>query len=78
MAAERQVDNFVWPTIPRFDGHYDHWAMFMENFLKSKEFFDMVETGYVKPNEGEVLSAVQQQQLATSKLKDMKVKNYLF
>ena len=38
----------------------------------------MLETGYVKPNEGEVLSAVQQQQLATSKLKDMKVKNYLF
>ena len=38
----------------------------------------MVETGYVEPNEGEVLSAIQQQRLAASKLKDLKVKNYLF
>ncbi|XP_023006004.1 uncharacterized protein LOC111498881 [Cucurbita maxima] len=27
--------------------------MLMENFLRSKEFFDMVETGYEEPNEGE-------------------------
>ena len=77
MAAERQVDNFVQPAIPRFDCHYDHWVM-MENFLRSKEFFDMVETGYVEPNEGEVPSTIQQQRLASSKLKDLKVKNYLF
>ena len=38
----------------------------------------MVETGYEEPNEGEVLLAGQQQLLATSKLKDLKVKNYLF
>ena len=52
--------------------------MLMENFLRSKEFFDMVETGYEEPSEGEVLSAVQQQWLVASKLKDLKVKNYLF
>jgi hypothetical protein len=28
--------NFVQPAIPRFDGHYDHWAMLMENFLRPK------------------------------------------
>ena len=78
MTAERQVDNFVQPAIPRFDGHYDHWAMLMEIFFRSKEFFDMMETGYVESNEGEVLSAVQHQWLAASKLKDLKVKNYLF
>ena len=44
MIAERQVDNYVRPAIPRLDGHYDHWAMLMENFLRSKEFFDMMET----------------------------------
>ena len=60
MAVERQVDNFVQPAIQRFGGHYDHWEMLMKNFLRLKEFFDMVETGYVEPNEGEVLSAVQQ------------------
>ena len=38
----------------------------------------MVEMGYVKPNEGKVLSVVQHQPLTTSKLKDLNVKNYLF
>ena len=38
----------------------------------------MVETGYVEPNEGEILLAIQHQRLAASKLKDLKVKNYLF
>ncbi|XP_022989543.1 uncharacterized protein LOC111486606 [Cucurbita maxima] len=76
MAAEKQVENYVQPAIPRFDGHYDHWAMLMENFLRSKEFFDMVETGYEEPNEGEVLSADRQQLLAASKLKDLKKKTF--
>ena len=30
--------NYVQPAIPRFDGHYDHWAMLMENLLRSKEY----------------------------------------
>ena len=59
MAAEKQVESYVQPAILRFNGHYDHWAMLIENFLRSKEFFDMVEMGYEEPNEGEVLSAGQ-------------------
>ncbi|KAF2295493.1 hypothetical protein GH714_033053 [Hevea brasiliensis] len=39
MAAE----NFVQPAIPRFDGQYDHWSMLMENFLKSKEFWQAID-----------------------------------
>ena len=78
MATEKQVDNFFQPAIPRFNGHYDHWAMVMKTFLRSKEFFDMVETGYEEPSEDEILLAVQQQWLAASKLKDLKVKNYSF
>jgi hypothetical protein len=31
-------NNFVQPAIPRFNGHYDHWSMLMENFLRSKEY----------------------------------------
>nr|CAN67887.1 hypothetical protein VITISV_042575 [Vitis vinifera] len=31
------TENFAQPTVPRFDGYYDHWAMLMENFLRSKE-----------------------------------------
>ncbi|KAH0773913.1 hypothetical protein KY290_011050 [Solanum tuberosum] len=30
-------ENFVQAAIPRFDGHYDHWSMLMENFLRSKD-----------------------------------------
>jgi len=37
--------NFAQPSIPKFDGCYDHWAMLMENLLRSKEFWDLVETG---------------------------------
>ncbi|KAJ1438623.1 gag-polypeptide of LTR copia-type [Sesbania bispinosa] len=29
--------SFVQPSILKFEGHYDHWAMLMENFLRSKE-----------------------------------------
>ncbi|KAL5841331.1 hypothetical protein ACOSQ3_011934 [Xanthoceras sorbifolium] len=27
-------ENFVQPAIPRFDGHYGHWSILMENFLR--------------------------------------------
>lgn len=38
-------DKFVQPSIPRFDGYYDHWSMLMENFLRSKELWQMIEDG---------------------------------
>ncbi|CAL2236258.1 unnamed protein product [Prunus armeniaca] len=41
--------SFIQPAIPRFDGHYDHWSMLMENFLRSKEFWGLVEPGYIEP-----------------------------
>nr|GLL16776.1 hypothetical protein CK203_038427 [Ipomoea trifida] len=40
MATE---SSFVQPAVPKFDGHYDHWAMLMENFLRSKEYWIVVE-----------------------------------
>lgn len=66
------------PAILRFDGHCDHWTIWMENFLRSKDLFDMVETSYEELSKGNALLAVQQQRLTTLKLKDLKVKNYLF
>ena len=36
--------NFVQPAIPRFDGYYDHWSMLMENVLRSKEYWSVVES----------------------------------
>ena len=51
--------NFVQPAIPRFDGHYDHWSMLMEIFLRSKEYWSLVETGYVEPESRAVLIEAQ-------------------
>ncbi|KAK9941415.1 hypothetical protein M0R45_018018 [Rubus argutus] len=69
---------YVQPAIPRFDGHYDHWSMLMENFLRSKEYWTLVETGYEEPEAGAAVSDVQQRRLDEQRLKDLKVKNYLF
>jgi hypothetical protein len=41
MATEN--NNFVQPAFPWFDGHYDHWAMLMENFIGSKKYWDLIE-----------------------------------
>ena len=41
--------SFIQPAIPRFDGHYDHWSMLMEIFLRSMEFWGLVELGYIEP-----------------------------
>ncbi|KAK6923061.1 hypothetical protein RJ641_032222 [Dillenia turbinata] len=40
---------FVQAAIPRFDGHYDHWSMLMENFLRSKEYWAVIESGIQEP-----------------------------
>ncbi|KAJ1391310.1 Zinc finger, CCHC-type [Sesbania bispinosa] len=69
-------DNFVQPAIPRFDGQYDHWSMLMENFLRSKEYWQVIEYGV--PKASVVLTDTQQKELEAMKLKDLKAKNYLF
>uniref|UniRef100_A0A1S4CI38 CCHC-type domain-containing protein n=1 Tax=Nicotiana tabacum TaxID=4097 RepID=A0A1S4CI38_TOBAC len=70
--------NFVQAAIPRFDGHYDHWSMLMENFLRSKEYWPIVEDGIKAPAVGETLTDAQKTQFEARKLKDLKAKNYLF
>ena len=44
--------SFVQPAVPKFDGHYDHWVMPMENFLRSKEYWGLVENGIPVATEG--------------------------
>ena len=44
--------NFVQLAIPCFDGHYGHWSMLMENFLCSKEYWGLIENGYVEAESG--------------------------
>ena len=45
-------DKFVQPSIPRFNGHYDYWSMTMENFLRSKEMWSLVDEGIPIPSIG--------------------------
>ena len=65
-------------SIPKFDGDYEHWAMLMENMLRSKEWWDLIETGISRPERNVILTGPQRTELAEMNLKDLKVKNYLF
>lgn len=65
-------------SIPKFDGDFEHWSMLMENLLRSKEWWDLIEKGYVEPARGDVLNGAQRQELADKKIIYLKVKNYLF
>ncbi|GAU23238.1 hypothetical protein TSUD_172660 [Trifolium subterraneum] len=62
--------------IPKYDGHYDHWAMLMQNLLESMEFWSIVETGVPVLAEG--ATAEQRRIASEARLKDLKAKNYLF
>lgn len=66
------------PAIPHFDSHYDHWRMLMENFLRSKEYWQIVENGVAEPATGTQLTDAQKAELEGQRLKDLKAKNYLF
>ena len=50
----------------------------MENFLRSKEYWGLIEKGITISNEGEEPTAGQRKVMDEEKLKDLKVKNYLF
>lgn len=64
---------------PKFDGHYDHWSMLMENFLRSKEMWNLVHEGIPSPAVGiSPASEMQRKGVEEAKLKDLKVKNFLF
>uniref|UniRef100_A0A0D2ZYN7 DUF4219 domain-containing protein n=1 Tax=Brassica oleracea var. oleracea TaxID=109376 RepID=A0A0D2ZYN7_BRAOL len=65
-------------SIPKLDGDYEHWAMLMENLLRSKEWWELINTGIIQHESSVTLSEAQRTELAEQKLKDFKVKNYLF
>ncbi|GAU43961.1 hypothetical protein TSUD_283880 [Trifolium subterraneum] len=70
------ADRSDYLPVPKFDSYYEHWAMLMENLLRSKEFWPLIETGVTvaPPN----ATAEQIHVANESKLLDLKVKNYLF
>ncbi|GAA0171947.1 hypothetical protein LIER_41252 [Lithospermum erythrorhizon] len=42
--------------VPKFDGHYAHWSELMENFLRAKGLWGIVERGIGEPLDGTLLS----------------------
>ena len=68
--------SFLQPVIPKFKGHYDHLAMLMENFSRSKEYWDLVENEISAVAGGSTYA--QQKSIDDQKLKDLKAKYYLF
>jgi len=72
------ADDNSFLSIPKFDGDYDHWSMLMENLLRSKEYWSVVEQGYQEPKTLESLTGAERRTLEEQKLKDLRAKNYLF
>lgn len=70
--------NFSAPAVPKFDGDYDHWSLVMENLLRSKEYWCVVESGVPDLTGIAAPTAAQQKLADEGKLKDLKAKNYLF
>lgn len=70
--------SFVSPNVPKFDGDYDHWSLVMENLLRSKEYWSIIDPGFDDLRRMESPNPTQQKALDEAKLKDLKAKNYLF
>lgn len=73
---EKENGSYVQPAIPKFDGHYDHWTMLMENLLKSKDYWEVVDKGI--PVLANNATPDQRKTCEEAKVKDLKAKNYLF
>jgi RNase H-fold protein (predicted Holliday junction resolvase) len=52
--------------------------MLMENFLRSKEYWGLIEEGIPEAREGTDLTEAQSKAISDLKLKDLKAKNFLF
>ena len=74
--TESNGGSFVQAAIPKFDGYYDHWAMLMENFLRSKEYWDLIKKGVSggATQGAETSTASMAATLQATQLKDLKVK----
>ena len=64
--------------IPHSDGYYDHWSELMENLLRAKGLWSVVENGFSEPEEGTMLTEAQKGHLDDARLQDHQIKHYLF
>ncbi|GAA0141738.1 hypothetical protein LIER_02810 [Lithospermum erythrorhizon] len=64
--------------VPKFDGHYDHWSELMENFLRAKGLWGVIERGIGEPIDGTLLNDNQRALLEEDRTQNFQVKHYLF
>ncbi|KAL6195502.1 hypothetical protein ACLB2K_031121 [Fragaria x ananassa] len=78
--AESSSNNrgFVQAAIPKFEGYYDHWVKLMENFIRSKELWGLIENGIMTVAARTTPTKAQLKLIEEQKLKDLKVKNFLY
>ena len=71
------MSNFMPPLIPKLDGYYDHLSMMMENLLRSKEYWSVVEKEFLQQHRRSSFIRINKG-VGDLKIEDLKAKNYLF
>ncbi|GJW21496.1 putative RNA-directed DNA polymerase [Tanacetum coccineum] len=64
--------------VPVFDGHYEHWSEMMENFLRAKQVWNLIDPGIREPTVGIAQSEAEKKKLEELRVKDLQVKHYLY
>nr|GFA76966.1 hypothetical protein [Tanacetum cinerariifolium] len=64
--------------VPIFDGHYEHWSEMMENLLRAKQAWNLIDPGIREPAVGVAQSEGEKKKLEELRVKDMQVKHYLY
>ncbi|KAJ9559214.1 hypothetical protein OSB04_013828 [Centaurea solstitialis] len=64
--------------VPHFDGYYEHWSEMMENLLRAKRLWNLIEPGFEEPAVGVALNEGQKKKLEEIRIKDQQVKHYLY
>nr|GEY63362.1 copia-type polyprotein [Tanacetum cinerariifolium] len=64
--------------VPIFDGFYEHWREMMENLLRAKQLWHLVDPGIREPTAGIAQSDAQRKRLEELRVLDLQVKHYLY
>ncbi|KAJ0532224.1 putative RNA-directed DNA polymerase [Helianthus annuus] len=64
--------------VPQFDGHFEHWNEIMENLLRAKNLWHLIDPGITEPAVGVAINENQRKKLEELQTKDKQVKHYLY
>ncbi|KAL4563757.1 hypothetical protein LXL04_027802 [Taraxacum kok-saghyz] len=68
----------LFEAVPAFDGHYEHWSEMMENLLRAKQVWNLIDPGIREPAVGIAQSEAEKKKLEELRIKDLQVKRYLY